>query len=181
MEIKYRAHLIQLLRHYNLPRQAAEVGVAEGLFSRDLLESGIEKLYCIDSYRCLPNVRGDGANPQEWHNQNYRHALSLLRPWGGQVEWLRGLSRDMCNLIPGESLGLVYLDGDHSYAGVTEDLELYYDCLACGGIMAGHDYLNFSYGVNQAVQEFCHRNKIEVHTILENKEEDAGFWFQKKC
>jgi hypothetical protein len=47
MEITSRAQLVDLMRSNGLPLFAAEVGVAEGQFSLQLLQAGIEKLYLI--------------------------------------------------------------------------------------------------------------------------------------
>jgi hypothetical protein len=45
--------------------------------------------------------------------------------------------------------------------------------------MAFHDYLNYNYGVNQAVKDFCAGN-FEIHVIEEDKPEDAGALIQLK-
>lgn len=180
MEIRYRRDLINLLRSFKLPLEVAEIGVAEGLFSRDMLEWGIDRLYCIDSYRQIEGVTGDGGYENAWHERNSTKAKELLRPWMGKVTWLEGLSSEMAEYVPNESLGLLYLDGDHSFEGVTKDLEKYYKKVVWGGIVAGHDYLNNAYGVREAAIEFCAKYKHEINLIQENKREDAGFWFQKE-
>ena len=179
MEIKYRMDLNLLLKYYNLPRKVAEVGVAEGLFSRDMMTWGLELLYCVDYWNHQPNVTGDANSSQEWHDLNFLQAKRLLQPWvqEGQVQFFQGASVKMAMCIPPGSLGLVYLDADHSLEGVTNDLEAWYSTLAPGGIIAGHDYLNPSYGVKEAVTKFC-RGRFTIHEIPEHKKEDAGFWFQ---
>jgi hypothetical protein len=58
-----------------------------------------------------------------------------------------------------------------------DDLKAWLPKVKKGGIVAGHDYLNPDYGVNQAVKDFA-GDKYTVHTIHENKMVDAGFWFQ---
>jgi hypothetical protein len=179
MEIKYRRDLINLLREFKLPLEVAEIGVAEGLFSRDMLMWGIDRLYCIDSYRQIHGTTGDGNFPDSWHQTNSSKSKELLRPWLGKVTWLEGLSSEMAIYVPDQSLGLLYIDADHSYEGVMQDLERYYSKVVPGGIIAGHDYLNNAYGVREAVGDFCIKYHHTVKCISEDKREDAGFWFQK--
>lgn len=182
-QIKYRQQLNEII-DISLP--VAEVGVAEGLFSREILRWGIPRLYLIDSWKKL-DQDGDGGNDQEWHDKNLLNVQNIK---DSRVIILHGLSLEMSDRVPDKSLGLVYLDACHLFQCVLQDLEAWLPKLVRGGIMAGHDYLNPNYGVNQAVTQFC-EGKYRVHTIEGNKwtdqrinssEEvgvnDAGFWFQ---
>lgn len=180
MEITYRRNLYKLLQHYELPHIVAEIRVAEGLFSRDMLEWGIELLFCVDNWGHIPGTKGDGNNPTEWHERNRQQAMERLKPWDekDKVIYLQGFSREMCQRVNDGILGLLYLDGDHSYDGVMQDLKSWYEKVAPGGIIAGHDFINANYGVADAVQDFC-GERLKIHLINEDKPEDAGFWFQK--
>ncbi len=42
--------------------------------------------------------------------------------------------------FPDQSIDIVYVDADHSYEGVTKDLELWTPKVKTGGIISGHDY-----------------------------------------
>lgn len=180
MEIKYRSQLVDLLKHLNLPLVAVEVGVAEGYFSKDLLNAGLDKLYSVDAWETL-NQKGDGGFPQDFHDKNYTAAIERLKPFGGKSIILKGLSKDMAKNVPDNSCGLIYLDGDHSYNGVWSDLTCWFYKLVKGGIMATHDYLSPAYGTKQAFQEFVVLTEASsIYAIPENKEEDAGAFFIKK-
>ena len=58
---------------------------------------------------------------------------------------------------------IIYIDGDHSYNGVKNDLFNAYRTIKNGGYIMGHDYeMNmkkakniYNFGVQQAVDEFC--------------------------
>jgi hypothetical protein len=56
------------------------------------------------------------------------------------------------------SLDFVYLDGNHTYDFVKQDLNAWYNKVKVGGILAGHDYPLKS--VKQAVDEFCKDKKL---------------------
>jgi hypothetical protein len=171
--------LPQLLKHLNLPMIAAEIGVAEGLNANDLINAGIEKLYAVDAWEQIPGQKGDGSFDSNWHNNNYNDAVQRLLPHGDKVIFLRGRSREMAQKIEDNTLGLLYLDGDHSYSGVTNDLVAYHSKVVKGGVIAGHDFLQKHYGVKEAVEDFCKEHGYEINVLPENKEEDAGFYFIK--
>ena len=58
---------------------------------------------------------------------------------------------------------IIYLDGDHSYEGVKQDLITSYNKIKNGGYIMGHDYemnmkkapAQYYFGVNEATNEFC--------------------------
>lgn len=176
MEIKYREHLNKII---DLSLPAVELGVAEGQFSRDILNWGVVRLYSIDTWATIQGQRGDGGNDQEWHDMNYEKAKLLLKPFGERSVILRGRSVDMARQIEDDSLGFVNVDCDHSYEGVMADILAYWPKLKAGGVMAFHDYENAMYGVKRAVLEFANV-KYEVNLLPENKQEDAGAYLIKK-
>ena len=180
MKIKHRTQLPELLKYFNLPMVAVEIGVAEGNSSVDFLNAGLDKLYSIDNWKTIEGQKGDGGHNQKWHDANFEQAVSRLNSFGDKSVILRGMSNEMAKEIPDNSVGLLYLDGDHSDNGVMNDLNNYYSKVMKGGVIAGHDFLQPHYGVKDAVEEFCRNHDYEVHIIPENKDEDAGFYFIKK-
>lgn len=180
MEIKHRSQLNELLVHFDIMGEVAEIGVAEGLFSKDILNWLVPKLYLVDMWNHKPDVRGDGNSAQEWHDKNYNDAVERLKEYKDKVVFLKGDSAEMAKEVPNGSLSLVYIDADHSYEGVKRDIAAWYPKVKVGGIMAFHDYENPAYGVKQAVNEFAGNNSIEVHNIPENHPDDAGAWFRKE-
>jgi len=67
------------------------------------------------------------------------------------------------NSIEDNYYDIIYIDGDHSYDGVKNDLELAIKKIRNNGLIMGHDYemnynkaLNYyNFGVEKAVDEFC--------------------------
>lgn len=178
MEVKHRIQLPQLVKELGLPSIGVEVGVAEGFSSKDFLENGLHTLYSVDAWTTL-NQKGDGGYEQEWHDKNYADAVARLNRFKDRSIIIRGLSQDVAANFEDESIGFLYLDGDHSYEGVKRDLEAWYPKVVKGGIVSGHDYMAGQYGVNQAVNEFANSLGVRVETIPENKSDDAGFYFIK--
>ena len=185
MEIKYRTQLGDLLEHFRLTGEACEIGVAEGRNAEVLSRSkNITKLFLIDSWTQLAQ-KGDGANRQEWHENNFKEAQERLSESGKGV-FLRGLSKDMIATLEDESLVLAYVDGDHSFEGCLNDLRAIWPKIKKGGILAGHDYLNPAYGVREAVQVFAKEilesdtDVLVLNVIEEYHFSMAGFWIKRK-
>lgn len=171
-EIKYRRDLHKII---DLSLPAAEIGVAEGLFSRDMLAWGLPKLYMVDVWKHT-EIKGDASSPSDWHEANFVNARRLTEPYGEKAVILKGLSTEMVRHVPDNSLGLVYLDACHAYECVKADLHAWLPKLVKGGVMAGHDYLMPEYGVREAVMEFC-KGKYTIHITTEDQKKDAGFYF----
>lgn len=171
--MKSRADLWQILPQFPV---IAELGCAEGYFSRDMCEWGAKKLYMVDLWDHIPHQSGDGAESVEWHRKNYIEAMERVR--GFPVEVLRGYTWRMAEYVPDNSLDLLYVDACHMYECVKRDLQAWYPKVKKGGVIAGHDVNNTDYGVSQAVTEFCGQLGVEFFIIPENGI-DASFYFYK--
>ncbi|QDP54871.1 MAG: putative methyltransferase [Prokaryotic dsDNA virus sp.] len=180
---KYRRDLWRLLDQSPLPARIAEIGVAEGLFSNDINHwpIDIETIYLVDRWQCYPTQKGDGGNPQEWHDKNHLDVVGRMSESisTGRVQILRGDSVEMSKQVEDKSLDLVYIDADHSYEGCLRDIRAWHSKVKPLGFMAFHDFENPAYGVKAAVRDFCRSNRIEhIYKLPEDRLADAGAFFQ---
>lgn len=175
--INTRLDLVDLLRKFEVTGPSVEVGVAEGLFSKDLLQRGIEFLYMVDNWAHIQGIRGDGNFPQEWHDKNYTDALDRVSDFKN-VAALRMMSQEASRQFADNSLAMVYHDADHSYKGVREDIVAWWPKVKPGGIMAFHDYfMDKEYGVRKAVEEMF--PTAQYNFILEPDIRNSGCWIRK--
>ena len=73
--------------------------------------------------------------------------------------------------IEDESIDFIYIDGNHQYASIIEDLTIWNEKIKTGGIIAGHD---FSWSpVSRAIYEFFDRAPVSVF-------EDGSWLYIKK-
>lgn len=65
------------------------------------------------------------------------------------------------------SLDFAYIDAQHHFEAIREDIELWYPKIRRGGILSGHDFLDgyaagYLYGVESAGTEFASRNRLKA-------------------
>lgn len=145
----------------------AEVGVAKGDFSQDILEiAKPDHLILIDYWkegkRGHGLAPGSGAKAGQDTVSDFDHVKSRFSKEieTGTVRLLRDWSWDGLAHLEDNSLDWVYIDAAHNYDSVRKDLEATLPKLKPGGIVSGHDYVRwgrFGYrcGVIEAVAEFC--------------------------
>jgi hypothetical protein len=173
--IKSRANLHEII---NLKLPGAEIGVASGVFSLEILQWGIVKLFMVDVWQTMLGIRGMASDAQSMHDQNYKDAVERVKGFDAVI--MKGLSSEVAKQIPDNSLGFVYIDACHEYDYVIEDLRLWVPKLVIGGVCALHDYGDPGYGVNRAVKEFTN-GKYKVHELPEDgKIENMGCYFIKE-
>lgn len=156
-------------------KTGAEVGVAFGGHSEAILQkTKVEKLYGVDPYRHESGYDDAMNLPQKEFDELFRFTVKRLAVFGGRYQHVRKPSKEAAAGIPG-LLDFVYLDGDHSYKGVMEDLCAWFSKIRDGGIIGGHDYGHMTHpGVKKAVDEFFRRFDWTVHV------EGEGVWWVKK-
>lgn len=125
---------------------AVEVGVFKAQFSKHLLENWQGQLWMVDPWRAFEEGEGyvDASNHKE-HQTAYLEAMQNIEGYESRAFMLRGLSSDMASRFEDNSLDFVYIDGNHAYDWVKEDIELWWPKIKEGGVLAGHDYLNLDW------------------------------------
>lgn len=175
-KIKFRKDLGQLLDYFNLPRIVCEEGCAEGLFSKQICEWGLDEFWMIDLWHRIPGQAGDGNFSEDWHLNNFKEAIERTDKY--HVNVLRGFTKDMIPELPDNHFGMIYIDAAHDYDNVYNDLVLSYPKVVSGGIISGHDYLGYP-TVNQAVNAFCKARGLEINIIPDEEPAMASFWVRK--
>jgi len=140
--------------------------VQRGIFSEHLLRYWKGKtLHCIDPWMPFDPPAGLPVKdnvPGQTHEMYYAETLARLRRFGPRAHILRATSKEAAPQFADGALDFVFIDAQHHYAAVKEDLELWYPKVRQGGLLCGHDWLlDYGpphYGVKKAVLEFVERN-----------------------
>lgn len=126
----------------------AEVGVYRGEFTEKLCRVGL-KMYAIDPWIGFSG-QGRSEQAQDMQDYNYNCAKKILSPYK-ECTFVRKTSMDALPDFKPESLDFVYIDGDHRFRYVAEDISEWYWKVKKGGIIAGHDYYNTQPGANNLI------------------------------
>lgn len=130
-------------------RVGAEVGVYQGAYSDTLLRRvGVQTLYMIDAWD------GTGMKRPYDGDAMYADVCRRFKTFGRRVKIIREHSPQAADRFKHDSLDFVYIDADHSYAAVYNDIVAWYRKVRPGGILCGHDYVNSKHKqVKRAVDE----------------------------
>jgi len=137
-----------------------EVGCYAGESTLMFLESGkVRKLYAIDPWK--DSIAGEIVGTKEfidrvkyvYANMKWAEESFDIRifPYGEKVVKMRMTFDEAIEHLP--FMDFIYIDGDHRYEYVKNDLKHAKSIIKLGGIIAGHDYNKESPGVIQAVNE----------------------------
>lgn len=113
-----------------------EIGVFKGEFTEQLCKAGL-KIYAIDPWR----IYSDYSNPrgQERLDFQYEHTKRTLAPYNCEI--IRKTSMEAVENFEDKSLDFVFIDGNHLFRYVAEDVFEWSKKVRKGGIVSGHDYV----------------------------------------
>jgi hypothetical protein len=161
----------------------AEIGVLHGDFSKLLLEVvNPKKLFLVDPYTKNNATYGEklGYLTTAYSNENdYQNLIKRFEQQIclGQIEIIRKYSYEAVDFFLDEIFDFIYFDASHLYQDLKRDLNDWLPKMKENSIIAGHDYIEFdTFGVKQAVDEFCQENGFEM--IVFNSE--GGDWILKR-
>ena len=134
-----------------------EIGTFRGWNAFNMLHYlPIEKLYLIDLYDEYP-----GYGMQSPPNENFEACKKHLKKYKDKVVFVKKLSDDAVNDVPND-LDFCYIDANHSYKYVKNDIKNYYPKIKKGGYIGGHDFHISALGVIIAVLEFVKANNLDL-------------------
>ena len=146
---------IELIKHFKDLgfTTGAEIGVFDGRFSEVICEiiPGVN-LLSIDSWevgKIFPKKKVAVERLSKYPNCTIIHDTSL---------------NATKNVLDG-SLDFVFIDGEHSYKSVKEDINAWVSKVRIGGIVSGHDFYKTrtgNTGVIDAVNEFTSENNYKL-------------------
>ena len=149
-------------------------------------------IYCVDTW---------GGSPGEWNVevvQKYDVAYMFLRNMAlmrllDRVRMIKCTSHKASTLFPDNTFDLIFIDGDHRYEGVKQDLDDFYPKLKIGGIICGHDLNQDFWESPDMVDMVAEKDGANNHagvskTVYEkfgrdykiNREKGCTIWWKEK-
>lgn len=178
--LKHRHDFGEWLNANGLTGNGAEIGCAFGAYAKILMGKWKGKsLLMIDPWeRQDPNVYREGTNNEAPFNGWYEEVIRLAST-DPRIHPIKGYSIQVAPSIENGSLDFAYLDGNHSYRAVLEDMDAYWEKVKVGGVLGGHDFydeIRYPYfnEVKSAVTRWASEHKVEFHTT-----ECSSWWMIK--
>jgi len=156
-----------LIKQYADSGIGAEIGVCRGETSRHILEATqIKMLYMVDQYvrnydpnQWLYSTKGnpdkDYKKVKMFFEQNFPDRHTLLR--NSSLEASGSLNME---------LDFIFIDANHTYKYVKQDLELWVPKVKSGGLIMGHDWWRKFPGVITAVIKYANESD---HFVIPEK------------
>jgi predicted O-methyltransferase YrrM len=137
-------------------KMIAEVGSYLGRSTRAMADNTSGVIYAVDTWK---GTLADEKFPKEPHEGYFLDEFTKNlgdHLWNGTVKALRMTSLEAAAAFSGDGtrFGFIFIDGDHSYESVRNDILAWRPLLEKGGTISGHDFDIGGYpGVVQAVRE----------------------------
>lgn len=155
-----------------------EVGVWKGNFTEDILEvCRPRRVYLIDPWRSVPSYNDAWYSCLQQDMDTIYNSVVERFVDRKEVRILREDSFSAARHLANESADFIYIDGDHNFEQVVEDINIYFPKLKPGGLLVCDDYRMGGWwndGVIKAVDMFSDpdlKSKTVVGTqaILERR------------
>lgn len=181
--------------------KGVEVGTFKGEFSREIVSKWNGNLYMVDVWRPLGQEYIDASNHINFGSGLYHDAINNIKGFEDRAIMIRATSVIASDIFADESLDFVYIDANHAYEFVKEDIDKWWPKVKKDGWICGHDFLKIDwwadeafhdnkidkhiwsgthyhglFGVNPAVEEFCKETGNNAYIT----NEFFGSWFVKK-
>lgn len=163
-KLSSRDEIPMLIDEMGLTGMGVEVGAGSGSYSRQILANcKLKRFFSIDPWN-----KPEGPEGESIHHlappAMYIDAVQKLMPFGLRSVVLRMYSLDAAELFQPGSLDFVYIDAQHWYPRIAEDLRVWWPKVRPGGLFAGHDYCEYHGDVVKAVQEHVDKYHLELFT-----------------
>lgn len=155
--------------------RGAEIGVYKGQLAGSLLEHfKTLHLIMVDSWHAAEKGggywrSGDGCSrlSQEQQESNYQESVIRTEFARDRAQIIRNTSAAASSEVAQRSLDFVFIDADHTYSAVKNDILCWKDKVRPGGMLCGHDYdsprdRRGIWGVRRAVDEFATAMRFDV-------------------
>ena len=148
------------VKHFPTNSHFVEIGLGQGKSSGYMAVEIINskkniKLDCVDCWDMPTDETKDYT--MAFFN-NLKPIWNML-----DISVIQNYSTEASKLYEDNSLDFVFIDGDHSFSAVTDDIEHWLPKLKANGLIAGHDYTQeYINSVVPAVDTFFRKEKVNV-------------------
>ena len=160
------AHLFAELKF----TKGVEIGTDEGEYAEVLLKTipnlGLD---CVDPWKAEAYEKGyqpESFEKQEYFDKRFQETCKRLEKYiGEQCTLIKLTSMKALSLFKNNSLDFVYIDGNHDFLNVTQDIHYWLKKVRPGGILSGHDYVRYPSRKFNHVQKVVNAYTTAYHLL----------------
>lgn len=155
-------------------KEGVEIGTDQGEYAEVLFKTIPNlKLSCVDPWKAEAYEKGEqpesGEN-QEFFDKRYEETHlrlnSLLLSLNASKGFIfRETSMEALRHFQDDSLDFVYIDGNHDFLNVTQDLHYWLKKVRPGGIISGHDYVRYPFKKYNHVKKAVQAYAVSYHLL----------------
>ena len=138
-----------------------EVGIYRGRFTATLAKRAPKmQLVGVDAWKVYLGYKDYENNDLE--TEAYKDAVRRTKDYP-QVKLINAWSVDAAKMFKDDSIDYLFIDANHTYEWVVEDMKAWIPKVKKGGIIMGHDYFvmkKLNFGVIQAVNGWIETKHI---------------------
>ena len=159
-------------------KKMVEIGTYKGNFAEvlSILIPDVD-LTVVDVWKVYPGYKDYGVNDLE--TEAYKATCDRAEKFGFKI--IKDWSAEAVKQFEDESLDFVFIDGNHDFEHVVEDVAKWSKKVKKGGIVAGHDFnRNHAkhFGVKEALPAWCEAEQISPLFII--RKDRCASWFYVK-
>jgi glycosyltransferase involved in cell wall biosynthesis len=169
-KIKSRDNIKDIFKVLNITK-ICEIGLRTGDDFFNMITSDIEVAVGIDIWEATGNISQNDLNySQQELDEQYNLVIEKTKKYNNEIIIGRKFSHKAAQDFEDEYFDFIYIDADHTYEAVKQDLAAWWPKLKIGGLIGLHDYedifwSNIKFGVIQAVSEFIKENNISQNNF----------------
>ena len=177
--LKIKLNRLEILKELKKGSICAELGVAYGEFSDQVLETVKPKLLVlVDSYPNKGNFVDEGN--LKYIEKKYQKLVNEKK-----IQIINKDSIEAASMFKENFFDWIYIDTTHSYHQTLGELRAWKNKIKSDGYILGHDYImgnwidDIKYGVQEAVHQFCVEENWEIVYLTARIGENTSFGIKK--
>ncbi len=164
-------------------KSGAEIGVDRGYFSEVICLTNPQlQLFSIDSWSTssFEDAINTSAFMQKQYDIHHKSTINRLAKFNCRV--IRKASLEAVEDFANNSLDFVYIDANHSFVNVADDIYRWEKKVKPGGIVSGHDYEHFPPSKDNHVKHVvdAYVKAFEISPYFELGQDKHHTWFWVK-
>lgn len=149
-------------------REGAEIGTDQGEYAEVLMKSNPDlSLLCIDPWKAEAYDQGqqpESGENQDFFDKRYEETVERLKQFAN-CHIIRSTSMEVADIVGDKTLDFVYIDGNHDFINVAQDIHYWFKKVKPGGILSGHDYVRYPSRKFNHVQKVVNAYTTAYHLL----------------